>query len=60
MGREKKRAAGSPHGPQAVPEGVFGRGGQVGEECPVAGVFEEFIQMSEHEVFGFWVLIGDL
>ena len=33
--------------------------GQV-EQVPVAWVIEKFIQMSEHEVLGFWVLIGDL
>ena len=34
--------------------------GQVLEQRPVAWVFEKVIQMSEHEVLGFWVLIGDL
>ena len=32
---------------------------QVVEQFPVAGMFEKVIQMSEHEVLGFWVLIGE-
>ena len=33
--------------------------GQV-EQRPVAGVFEKFLQMLDHEILGFGVLIGEL